>query len=835
MQAKGRSDVTDVSTATAPLSGIRVLELSNGLPGIQAGQFLADFGADVVQVEPVGGSPLRSQPAWPFWARGKRSVALDLHRADDRDAARRMALAADVVIETFRPGAAARLGLGYDDLAADNPGLVYASITGFGSTGPLADLPGYEGIVAAKLGVLAQLSDMTERPGPSFPSAPYCSYPAAQLALQGIMAALYVREATGVGQRVETTLAQALTVHDTLNWFSRVVASRFSGGFSQAPLATKGVPAGGLSFRLLIALTADGKWLQFSQTVDRLFRSMMRMFGLDWMFDDPKWQRAPDFDDVAQRVEFWERLLTVVRSKTLAEWRALFDEDHDVWAEMFSRDDEVLDHPQMRWNEMVVTVEDPERGPVVQPAPVVRLFGSAPSLAPAPALGSHEAGAVATEWAAAGPPGDMPAHGDSAGEDAAGDAPLRGVTVIELGTYYAAPYGATLLADLGARVIKLEQLDGDPHRNMLPFPEVAGMKVLQGKESVAVDIATEEGRQIAYDLVRRSDVVLQSFRAGVAERLGVDAASLQAVNPDLVYLSAPGYGTDGPCGGRPAFAPTIGAAAGLAWRNAGATIPARADLGLDEIKPTAMRLALAVMGVGNSDGFAGVTCGTALMLGLLARRRGNGAHRMLTTMLSSNVHALSEGMVRYDGAPPRPVADPELYGLGPLYRLYETADGWVFLAAPGERDWALLAGALATAGGLDVAGDNRFSTPAGREEHGAALAALLAGAFAERPAGEWEALLRDAGVACVAVASGPVESNFLDDGSIGRTLGFVTEVENPMLDAVPRLAALIGFSRSSTDARGACLLGQHTDAVLAELGYDPERVAALRVAGVVGA
>ncbi len=701
-----RGPADAVTGSGGVLAGIRVLELSNGLSGIQAGQFFADFGADVIQIEPPGGSTLRAQPAWAFWARGKRSIALDLHDLADCAVARHLAVSSDVIIETFRPGVAARFGLGYDSLEPDNPGLVYVSVSGFGSTGQLSGLQGYEAVVMAKLGVLSAVSDMTDRPGPSFPSARYCSYPAAMLAVQGALAALYEREGSGRGQKVETSLAQGLTVHDTFNWFSRVVAQRFSGGFTQAPVSVKGVPSGGLSFRLLIALTGDGRWVQFSQTVDRLFRAMMRMLGLEWMFDDPEWSTAPDFEDVERRVTFWERLLEVVRSRTLAEWRERMDADPDVWAEMFSKWDEVLDHPQMTWNEMVVSLADPERGTVLQAGPVVRLDPRRAEIRrPAPRHGEYDAEIRAEAAGGKRPAAPAP----SAPLPPLGSTPLKGVTVIELGTYYAAPYGATLLGELGARVIKLEQLDGDPHRNMLPFPEVAGLKVLQGKESVAVDIATDEGRAIAHELIRRADIVLQSFRAGVAERLKVDAASLRAVNPDLVYLCAPGYGTGGPCGHRPAFAPTIGAAAGLAWRNAGATIPEAADLALEDIKATAMRLVYAVMGVGNSDGFAGVTVGTALLLGLLARQRGRGAQTMLTTMLSSSVHALSEAMVRYEGAGPIPTADQELHGFGPLYRLYQTAEGWVFLAAPGPHEWPRLLAGLNGTGRFDD--DERFATP----------------------------------------------------------------------------------------------------------------------------
>src|SRR5690606_27923230 len=298
-----------------------------------------------------------------------------------------------------------------------------------------------------------------------------------------------------------------------------------------------------------------------------------------------------------------------VRTKTADEWAAEFDKNPDVWGELFRRDSELLHHPQMAWNRMVAEIADPDVGLVRQPAALVRMDKTPAKLGTAPRLGEHDAPVRAEAW-------PKPASGEARAPS--GKAPLAGVTVVELGTYYAAPYGATLLAELGARVIKLEELAGDPHRNMLPFPEIAGLKVLQGKESVAVDLATPGGREIAHRVIAGADLVMQSFRAGVAKRLGLDAETLLKVNPDLIYHAAPGYGEDGPCGHRPAFAPTIGAAAGLAWRNAGATIPT-GEMSLEAEKPAAMQLADAVMGVGNSDGLSAVSVGTGMMLGLLAR------------------------------------------------------------------------------------------------------------------------------------------------------------------------------------------------------------------------
>ena len=118
--------------------------------------------------------------------------------------------------------------------------------------------------------------------------------------------------------------------------------------------------------------------------------------------------------------------------------------------------------------------------------------------------------------------------------------------MLEFGSMFAGPYGATLLADLGARVIKVEPLEGDNIRNLVAFPEAGGAKVLQGKESVAIDFTKPEGLELVYELAKRSDIVLQCFRGKAAERAKIDEASLRAVNPDLAFVTTSGYGVDGP-------------------------------------------------------------------------------------------------------------------------------------------------------------------------------------------------------------------------------------------------------------------------------------------------
>jgi crotonobetainyl-CoA:carnitine CoA-transferase CaiB-like acyl-CoA transferase len=812
--------VHEAGQVSAALGGLSVLDVSNTLTGTQITQLLADFGADVIHVEPPGGSVLRTQPAWPFWGRGKRSIVLDLKDPDDAAVARSIAARSDVLVETWRPGVAERLGLGFAELATVNPGLVYASVTGFGRENRWSAMRGYEPVVMAKIGGLDAFSSLSPREGPSFVSSPYCSFSAAQLAVQGILAALVERESSGLGDRVETTLVQGILAHDTWNWLIRTIVARYPDAFAAAPPADPDalVPNSPLFFRLMVGLSADGRWLQFSQTTERLWQAYLRAAGLEWTKEDPVLKNGPSDEDPKVRVAFWETALNAVREKTYEEWTKAFEEEPDVWAEIFRNGTELLHHPQMVHNGATVVIDDPSVGPVLQPGPLVQMSATPAELGrPARSIDQDGDAIRAAQDSKAASSAAVPGRPAASGSK---PAPLAGVTVIELGTFYAAPFGATILADLGARVIKIEQLDGDPMRHIIPFPEAGGAKVLQGKESVAVDMASEAGRRIVLELVRRADIVLQTFRAGVAERHGYTAADLLAVNPDLVYLNAPGYGVDGPCGHRPAFAPTIGAGSGLAYRNVGGpnNVPRGPELTLEEVKRNSIRLSAAAMGVGHADGFSALGVASALLVGLLAKKRGAPGQSMMTSMLSTMAHTLSEDMVEYDNRPPLPTPGVELYGLGARYRLYRASDGWVFLAAPSDKEWRACARALELSDTLDEA----------------ELAAVLEERFATRSAVEWERELAAHDVTCAAVVAGPIEEVVMLGGGMGKELGIVTETSNPVLGDYLRLLPLVRYERLGGVAGPAPLCGAQTDAVLAELGYDAEAIDRLREEHVLG-
>ena len=399
---------------------------------------------------------------------------------------------------------------------------------------------------------------------------------------------------------------------------------------------------------------------------------------------------------------------------------------------------------------------------------------------------------------------------------------------MEFGEMFASPYGSSLLADLGARVIKIESIEGDGIRSLLPFPEASGAKAMQGKESVQVDLHTPEGRDIVHRLAIDADIVLQSFRAGAAERFGIDEPTLRALNPGLIYVNAPGYGTSGPFANRPAYAPSIGAAAGLALTN----VPDAADATttLADIMAAAPRLTTATATPEvQGDGLAALCVASAMLMGLLARQRHGSACHFTTTMIASMTHVLAEWVIDYRDRPAASRVDSDGAGYHALYRQYESSDGWVFLAAPGEKEWNLLADAIRDY--VDLTGDARFATAGLRAEHDGELRDALATIFAKESAAQWETLLTRSDVGCVAVhMEAPSRQLQCVDELVAE---YSVTANSPIFDEHLRLGPSVTFSRSSVDPRGGCSAGQHTSAVLLEFGYDEEQLVTLRDAGVI--
>ena len=368
-----------------PLAGLRVLELSQIMAGPTCGLMLADMGADVIKIERFpGGDDARGYrragdsglaPSFLMLNRGKRSVALDLRTPAGRDALLRLARRADVLTENFRRGTMERLGLGYERLAAENPALVYCSISGYGPRGPLADKGGFDLILQAFAGLIS----VTGEPGrtPVKPGISVADVNAGLLAAFGIVTAYVQRLRTGRGQRVETSLLQA-AIQQTY-WFA---AAYFSQGIVAKPMGT----AHPLIAPYQTFECADGA-IALGGANQSNWERIAQVLGHPEWIDEVRF--ANGSARLANRGEL-ERLMTAeLRQRTAAEWIRVFDEA-GVPVGPVNDIGQALEHEQTRAVGMVIEAAHPEGGTQRSIGSPVTLDGmSSAATSAAPRLGEH--------------------------------------------------------------------------------------------------------------------------------------------------------------------------------------------------------------------------------------------------------------------------------------------------------------------------------------------------------------------------------------------------------------------------------------------------------------
>ena len=788
--------------------GITVLDFTSGRAGGVATMVMSDFGAEVIKVEPPGGEKFRNAPGSIQWNRGKKSIVLDLKTPEGRDHARGLAQLADVVVESFRPSVTQRLGIDYDSLRDGHPELVYATLTGFGASGPYAHYKGYDGVVAAKTGRTMMFAGQNPREGPNHVVTQGVCHAAATALIRGITSALYVRERTGRGQRVETSMLKAVTTYDHVSWVHGQMVENRPDEYPPDPSVGtgRGNPTGYLPAR-----TKDGQWIQLGNVVERLFRSMMHSLDMDFIYEDPRFETAPFLDQKA--LDALERImLEKVQEKTLDEWMAIFlSEAGNAAAEPYLTSEQALDHPQIVHNGNVQEVDVPGVGGTMQLGPMVNMKATPGSTqGPAPALGQHTDKVLArlrsnTKRHTNGAKALMPKH------------PLEGITLLDLGTVINGPLGCALVAELGARVIRIEAPGGDWGRQGLPF---SAHRTMAGSEGICLDLKTEEGQEIMSKLAAKADLLLHSMRPGAPERTGIGYEQLSKINPKLVYVYAGGYGSTGPYSHRPSMAPIAGAVSGGGVAQMGGDGFPHPDqsLSIEEIAAVAKQLKRA--NDGTADHSTAMVNAVGLVLGLYARERTGMAQYVESTMIAANAYLNIDDFYRHDGKQPRPLPDRDGYGLHALYRLYRAKTGWVFLACPFDDEWQAL---CRTIDRPDLRDDPRFATNEAREKHDDALIDKLAGMFAAEEPMHWEELLTAADVACVKAEDRGMYFFFNEDPHV-RENGLLTQVEAPRFGEFWRYSPVVDFSETSGRTGPGPLKGEHTRPILRELGYTDEQI-----------
>ena len=802
---------------TQACAGLTVVDATQGMAGGLATMVLADGGAEVIKIEPPRGDWARSQPAFSMWNRGKKSVVLDLKSQAGRDALSGVLGQADVFLSPWSPDEAQRLGLDYAELRAANPGLVLCALTGFGPLKRYAHLKGYEGIVAAKTGRHRAFDGQIKKDGPIYAAVPCASFGAAMYAVQGILAALHARRRSGRGQLVETSLVQALNAYDWgyLAWQMQRRGGSAGGGFV----------AGSPTPQYYVARTKDGRWVQMANAMSHLVVNYVVGIGAGDMLDDPRFSSIPNIEEPADMEAMYEIWQSKMSEKTLDEWMRIFTTEVDVGAEPFLTTQEGMEHHQTVHNGNIIDVDDPVLGRTRQLGPLVKL--SETPMTPrgaAPALGQHTDEVLAGEVLAGLADRRVEATPNQAEQSRY---PLEGVTVLEFASWFAAPFGPSILADMGARVIKVEPIEGDPWRAWGPL----AVKTIQGKESLAIDLKAPDAGAIVAELLKRTDILMHNYRPGVPERLGIGYEQVKALNPRIIYHYAGAYGSSGPCSHRPAFHPIPGAICGGVRYQVGRETPPPPDATLSYPEMRAVSSTLFRANEGNPDVTSALAVATALLLALHARETTGLGQYVETSMLCSNLYVNSDDCISYAGKPERRYPDPELNGLHALYRFYRAKEGWVFLACPTQGEWEAF---CREADRRELANDRRFADRDARLANDDALAAQLQETFAQRSAGEWEERLAPAGVGCVEVFDGTY-SEFANTNPEMKATGLMVEVEHPTFQRYWRYGPGVTFSDCASVMGSNTYPGEHTASILAELGFDEAAIADLARRGIVAA
>lgn len=619
------------------LKRVRIVDCSEGTAGPMAAMYLADFGADVVKVEPRRGDRARSNPGFPLWNRGKRGIVLDWHAAADHQRLREFLRGADVCIFSQPLGELEQHG--FDPIAVEalNPRIVYLHTPAFSVHGPGAWLPESVELAAAEAGVSA--SQYSRDDVPVDPVIPHVLYCQAIWAAACAAASLYEREESGFGQ--------SATVGGIHGW-----AVAMTGSITRRPGAeavhAPGGPSGPIPFYRLYQCQ-DEQWLFLAGLTQAFHTQAFAALGvLEEILADPRLdgelmavalpQNAPWVIEIVGRAfrtrprEAWIRVLRDAGCPSGPVW------DRSTW----------FDHEQVNAIGMRVSLDDPDRGPVDMPGIPLNLTGSpAKVAAPAPTLGQHDGSAE--PW---------PRQPIPEGRPRAAAGPLAAIRVLDLGSIIAGTYAGSLLASLGADVVKLESLSGD---NLRAFgPTFFGYNL--GKRSLSMDLRSDAGRAAFYRLVRQADIVVDNYRPGVLERLRIDYASLAAVNPRVICVSVTGYGEGGPLGTEPGFDPLLQAASGMMQAQGGESDPVFYLLPVNDVASAA-------------------TATLGAVLALYHRQRIGAGQRVWTSLAAQSLMMQSAEVVRFAGRPPARSGGLDYSGPSPVDRLYAVSDGWIRLQA----------------------------------------------------------------------------------------------------------------------------------------------------------
>ncbi len=792
-----------------PLVGIRVLDFGRAAVGPVSAQYLGFLGADVIKIEPPEGDPVRNVATFKngmgttFLGNNlnKRGIMLDLKKPEDKTFALRLIQWADIVLENFRSSEVMeRLGLGYAALSALNPRVIYLSSGAYGNAGPMQGMTSNEWYGQASSGA----TSVTGAEGGPFEfvrGIAQFDWNGAMLNLIAMLTALYVRERTGHGLKIETSQFQSSLVAGTTRF-----AEYFATGQTPRPMGSARpnvVPDQAFATAdgyINVSVPHEGFWTKFGEAIER-----------PDIQEDPRF--ATNAERIVHRQVLIEELTRTFQRRPTGYWLWQLRK-HDVPCGQYFSDDLVSailqQHPQVRANSMM-TLLDTRWGAMHSATPHWR-FSKTPAAItrPAPALDEHHAEIVAqvtrelsvTNSGKATPP--VATNGALA---------LAGITVIDVSQGAAGAMCAMQLGDLGAEVIKVEPLDGDWLRKIGPFVKSESAVFLhlnRNKRSVSLDLTTPTGKEIFRRLLANADVLVEGYRPGVMEKLGFGYDAVAVLNPRLVYCSISAFGCEGP------LANQAGSELGIQ-----SFVGINRNLGKAGDPPVRTGFDLAT----TETAFAAVQ---GILAALFWRsRHGEGQH--VDVSLLGTMIAVSQWQLAAEHEPDQWAGRQLLGYTEPPDSGFQLRDGAVLFSLRGDGEaWDKFFIALNR---MDLTADPRFAVSnllvINRD-----LEEAIRDDLKQWSVEEFRHLVQDELGGTITVLQ-TLHSVMQDEQT--AAIGAVQTIDHPLCGRMPTLSPPWKFSEPLTALRRpAPLHGQHTDEILREHGYTQEEIAVFRAQRVVG-
>lgn len=808
------------SPVPGPLSGIRVVDLATSRAEL-AGRVLADLGAEVIVVEPPGGSPSRrigpfelgregdpeASLYWASVALGKRSVVLDIHAEEGIRALRGLITGADILIESFDPGIMGRLGLGYEEARELNPGLIYVSITPYGQSGPDAASPATDLTLQAAGGLLGLQGDPDRPPIPV--GYPQAAFHAGVQAAADAVVALNERATSGLGQHLDVSMQAAVvwTLMHATGFPPNHGTDPPGTGEHRADPPVQTVP--GVDNPPRIWRCSDGFFVcaanlgaMGARTLDLLARWLEEEGALDHDLCGINW-RTWSLDIVEGRLpadkanRLFIRLQEVLATKTKRELMDRAVRDRLLLAPVYTMKD-VADDPQLAARGYWETIGGRRHPGVFARAtrtPVAHRR-------PAPAIGEGQAVLH----------GGGTRDGAQPGAGMARRPAFEGLKVADFAWVGAAPLVSKALGDHGATVVHVESTKHpDVLRTVPPFKDaIPGLDRAQfmanfntSKLGIALDLETEGGREVARRLVAWADVVVESFTPGVLARHGFDYATISQGRPDLIMFSSCLRGQTGP---ERTYAGFGGQGAALAGIHSVTGWPDRPPAGpwgayTDFISP---RYSLAI-----------------LAAAILDRRRTGLGQYIDFSQVEASIHFVEPLVLDYtvNGriAPPAGLTSPTACPNG----VYATAgtERYVAISVETSAQWR----ALVSAAGLEAFMAPEFDDIARRRAAAAAIDQALCSWCRDREPFSLARDLKTAGVPASVVLR---PTDLYRDPQLAHR-GFFVMLEHSVMGPTPYDGLVTIFSETPGRLRKAApALGEDTEYVLRELlGFADEEIA----------